>query len=53
MENEPNSCPPLIYHAGAIGSGTGILLTVTIIYDLYEAFVRENAGDFKNVMALM
>jgi len=48
-----NSCPPLIYHAGAIGSGTGILLTVTIIFDFYEAFMRENASEFKSIMAQM
>jgi protein transport protein SEC61 subunit alpha len=40
-------------YLGAIGSGTGILLTVTIIYDFYEAFMRENANEFKNVMAQM
>lgn len=26
---------------GAIGSGTGILLAVTIIYNLFEEFVKE------------
>lgn len=26
---------------GAIGSGTGILLTVATIYDYYAAYVRE------------
>jgi len=43
----------IIYHAGAIGSGTGILLTVTIIFDFYEAFMRENASEFKSIMAQM
>ena len=27
---------------GAIGSGTGILLAVTIIYQYYEMFSKEN-----------
>lgn len=31
----PGSC------AGAIGSGTGILLAVTIIYQYFEVFVKE------------
>jgi protein transport protein SEC61 subunit alpha len=26
---------------GAIGTGTGILLSVTIIYQFYEAFLKE------------
>lgn len=30
---------------GAIGSGTGILLAVTIIYDYYEKFVKESAAE--------
>ena len=30
---------------GAIGSGTGILLAVTIIYQYYEMFMKENGGD--------
>lgn len=30
---------------GAIGSGTGILLAVTIIYQYFEMFVKENEGD--------
>jgi len=30
-------------YMGAIGSGTGILLCVTIIYDFYEAFLKENS----------
>jgi protein transport protein SEC61 subunit alpha len=30
---------------GAIGSGTGILLAVTIIYSYYEIFTKENADD--------
>lgn len=29
---------------GAIGSGTGILLAVTIIYQYYEIFAKENGG---------
>lgn len=29
---------------GAIGSGTGILLAVTIIYQYFEIFVKENEG---------
>ena len=29
---------------GAIGSGTGILLSVTIIYSLYEEIVKEKAS---------
>jgi len=29
---------------GAIGSGTGILLAVTIIYQYYEMFTKENEG---------
>lgn len=29
---------------GAIGSGTGILLAVTIIYQYFEIFVKEQAG---------
>ena len=40
-------------YLGAIGSGTGILLTVTIIYDFCEAFMRENTNDMKSVMAQM
>jgi len=33
---------------GAIGSGTGILLAVSIIYDFFETFKREKetTGDF-------
>jgi protein transport protein SEC61 subunit alpha len=34
-------------YMGAIGSGTGILLTVTIIYDFYEAFMSENQDMLK------
>jgi protein transport protein SEC61 subunit alpha len=30
---------------GAIGSGTGILLAVTIIYQYYESWVKETGGD--------
>ena len=29
--------------AGAIGSGTGILLAVTIIYQYFEIFVKEQS----------
>jgi len=29
---------------GAIGSGTGILLAVTIIYQYFEIFMKENVG---------
>jgi len=32
---------------GAIGSGTGILLSVTIIYGLYEDIVKEKASKGK------
>ena len=32
---------------GAIGSGTGILLTVTIVYGLYEEVVKNKAKDQK------
>lgn len=28
---------------GAVGSGTGILLAVTMIYGYYETFAKENA----------
>jgi protein transport protein SEC61 subunit alpha len=30
---------------GAIGTGTGILLSVTIIYQFYEAFMKEQAEE--------
>ncbi|KAL7550179.1 hypothetical protein ACHAWF_013424 [Thalassiosira exigua] len=40
-------------YMGAIGSGTGILLTVTIIYEYYEAVMRENTSEFKHLMAQM
>jgi len=30
---------------GAVGSGTGILLAVTIIYQYFEMFVKESGGD--------
>lgn len=37
---------------GAIGSGTGILLAVTIIYQLFETFVKEtNGGDLGQLLA--
>jgi protein transport protein SEC61 subunit alpha len=32
---------------GAIGSGTGILLSVTIIYGLYEDIMKERASKGK------
>lgn len=38
-------------YLGAIGSGTGILLTVTIIYEYYEAIMMENAGEMQKMMA--
>ena len=31
-------------YMGAIGTGTGILLTVTIIFEFQEAFMKENAS---------
>ena len=33
----------LLVFAGAIGSGTGILLAVTIIYQYFEIFVKEQS----------
>ena len=33
----------LLFLAGAIGSGTGILLAVTIIYQYFEVFVKEQS----------
>merc|ERR1719324_1578739 len=35
---------------GAIGSGTGILLAVTIIYQYHEIFYKENSGPAANVL---
>lgn len=37
---------------GAIGSGTGILLAVTIIYQYFEIFVKEQAdmGSFGSML---
>jgi protein transport protein SEC61 subunit alpha len=35
---------------GAIGSGTGILLAVTIIYQYYEIFYKESNGPSANVL---
>jgi len=35
---------------GAIGSGTGILLAVTIIYQYYEMFAKEQAGQGADFM---
>lgn len=37
-------------YMGAIGSGTGILMTVTTVYDYYESFVRENSNEFQHLM---
>lgn len=37
---------------GAIGSGTGILLAVTIIYQYFEMFAKEQAGG-EGFMGLM
>ena len=38
-------CTPAVYDcmlfSGAIGSGTGILLAVTIIYQYFEVFMKE------------
>lgn len=36
---------------GAIGSGTGILLAVTIIYQYFEMFVKEQGGDIGQMFA--
>lgn len=38
---------------GAIGSGTGILLAVTIIYQYFEIFVKEQAefGSIGNLLS--
>ena len=30
---------------GAVGSGTGILLAVTIIYQYFEIFAKESTGE--------
>ena len=35
----------IIFLLGAIGSGTGILLAVTTIYQYFEIFLKENTGD--------
>merc|ERR1711990_989667 len=35
---------------GAIGSGTGILLAVTIIYQYFEIFYKESNGPSANVL---
>ncbi len=37
-------------YMGAIGMGTGIMLTVTIIFELYKAFMRDKTADFVAVM---
>jgi protein transport protein SEC61 subunit alpha len=37
-------------YMGAIGSGTGILLTVTIIFEFQEAFMKENASQYMAMM---
>ena len=44
IEYSLNDCPLSHSHSqliGAIGSGTGILLAVTIIYQFFEIFVKE------------
>jgi len=38
--------------AGAIGSGTGILLAVTIIYQYFEIFVKEQ-GEMGGMSTLL
>lgn len=38
---------------GAIGSGTGILLSVTIIFEFYESFMKENYAGTMKQMGLM
>jgi len=38
---------------GAIGSGTGILLAVTIIYQYYEMFAKESAEELGGARALL
>lgn len=45
-----NSC--FSCYTGAIGSGTGILLAVTIIYQYFEIFVKEQAdmGSFGSML---
>jgi protein transport protein SEC61 subunit alpha len=35
---------------GAIGSGTGILLAVTIIYQYFETFEKERAQELGGVL---
>lgn len=37
---------------GAIGSGTGILLAVTIIYGYYETFVKESADGLGGIFSM-
>lgn len=37
--NFPHIPPPRL--SGAIGSGTGILLAVTMIYQYFEVFIKE------------
>ena len=32
-----------LFFTGAVGSGTGILLAVTIIYQYFEIFVKEQS----------
>ncbi|KAL7470615.1 hypothetical protein ACHAXS_010866 [Conticribra weissflogii] len=39
-------------YMGAIGSGTGILLCVTIIHDFYEALMKENIPPEMNAKAI-
>eukprot|EP00127_Corallochytrium_limacisporum_P001584 Clim_evm3s67 gene=Clim_evmTU3s67 len=38
---------------GAIGSGTGILLAVTITYQYFEAFMKEQAESMSNMKGMM
>ncbi|KAL9188217.1 hypothetical protein ACHAXT_006595 [Thalassiosira profunda] len=40
-------------YLGAIGTGSGILMMVTVIFEFYETFMRENTGEFKHLMAQM
>lgn len=39
----PHQMLSRFYFTGAIGSGTGILLAVTIIYQYFEIFVKEQS----------
>lgn len=42
----------LMLIAGAVGSGTGILLAVTIIHEYFEIFVKEQNLMGGNLMSL-